>query len=54
MARAADLARVAKNTSGKKSDDEDDEDAVYKQRSKDDWKDDNPRGWGNSKLRPTA
>ena len=37
-------------------DDSDDEsDAkVDKQRAKDDWKDANPTGWGNSKLRPTA
>ena len=27
---------------------------VDKQRAMDDWKDENPRGWGNSKLRPTA
>ena len=37
-------------------DDSDDEsDAkVDKQRAMDDWKDANPTGWGNSKLRPTA
>jgi immunoglobulin-binding protein 1 len=41
---------------GRKGDDseEDDEydDKVYRQRAMDDWKDDNPRGWGNSKLKP--
>jgi len=33
---------------------EDDEynDKVYRQRAMDDWKDENPRGWGNSKLKP--
>ena len=34
---------------------EEDSDAkVDKQRAMDDWRDNNPRGWGNSKLRPTA
>ena len=32
----------------------DDERTVYKCRQWDDFKDDNPRGWGNSKLRPTS
>ena len=37
------------------SDSDDESDAkVAKQRAEDDWKDDNPAGWGNSKLRPTA
>ena len=27
---------------------------VDKQRAMDNWRDNNPRGWGNSKLRPTA
>ena len=36
-----------------RSDDEDDA-AVAKQRAWDDFTDDNPRGWGNSKLRPCA
>ena len=36
-----------------RSDDEDEE-ALAKQRAWDDWTDDNPRGWGNSKLRPCA
>lgn len=34
--------------------DEEDEDELAKQRAWDDWADDNPRGWGNSKLRPCA
>lgn len=36
-----------------RSDDED-EAALAKQRAWDDFSDDNPRGWGNSKLRPCA
>lgn len=36
-----------------RSDDED-EAALAKQRAWDDFADDNPRGWGNSKLRPCA
>jgi hypothetical protein len=36
-----------------RSDDEDEE-ALGKQRAWDDFADDNPRGWGNSKLRPCA
>lgn len=31
---------------------DDDDEAVYKARQWDDFKDDNPKGWGNSKLRP--
>lgn len=36
------------------SDDEYDDARVYEQRAKDDYNDANPRGWGNSKLRPCA
>lgn len=36
------------------STDEDDEDARRQERARDDWKDDHPFGYGNSKLRPTA
>lgn len=47
---------VEKALRGRKADDseEDDEfdDRIYKQRAMDDWKDENPRGWGNSKLKP--
>ncbi|KAL6771215.1 hypothetical protein ACKKBF_B34395 [Auxenochlorella protothecoides x Auxenochlorella symbiontica] len=43
----------ARAEAGRRSDDEDDDAAAkQKERSMDDWKDDNPRGWGNSKLRP--
>ena len=35
-------------------DDQDGDEELYKQRAWDDWKDDNPRGYGNSKLRPCA
>jgi len=28
--------------------------SVMQQRAWDDFKDDNPRGWGNSRLRPTG
>ena len=39
----------------KHEDSDDDSDAkIDKQRAMDDWKDDNPAGSGNSKLRPTA
>jgi len=34
--------------------DEATEEAVMKARAMDDWKDDHPSGYGNSKLRPTA
>ncbi|KAK9803022.1 hypothetical protein WJX72_003617 [[Myrmecia] bisecta] len=34
--------------------DSDSDEAVFKQRAMDDWKDEHPTGWGNSKLRPTA
>lgn len=36
------------------SDEENDDAWVMRQRAKDEWKDDHPTGWGNSKLRPTA
>lgn len=43
-------AHAARGRAGDDSDD--DEDKVERQRAMDDWKDDNPRGWGNSKLKP--
>lgn len=46
-------AAVASRLSANESD-EDGDAKVDKQRAMDDWKDDNPRGWGNSKLRPTS
>ena len=45
----ADAARAAA-----KAADKDGEQETLRQRAWDDWKDDNPRGAGNSKLRPTA
>ena len=46
-------AAATRNAAGEDSDE--DSDAIMdKQRAWDDWKDENPRGWGNSKLRPTA
>lgn len=37
---------------GEQEEDEDDDDAQDRARALDDWKDDNPRGAGNSKLTP--
>ena len=34
--------------------DEDADEVVFKARAKDDWNDEHPSGYGNSKLRPTA
>lgn len=34
--------------------DVEDEEILRQQRDWDDFKDDNPKGWGNSRLRPTA
>jgi hypothetical protein len=48
---AARGAAAAAAAAGARSDDEDDA-AVAKARAADEWRDDNPRGWGNSKLRP--
>ena len=45
----ADTARAAA-----KAADKDGEQETLRQRAWDDWKDDNPRGAGNSKLLPTA
>lgn len=39
-------------TRSTEEDDEDDDDAQDKARAWDDWKDDNPRGAGNTKLTP--
>ncbi|KAF8069647.1 TAP46 [Scenedesmus sp. PABB004] len=50
--REAEAARAAA-AAGRRSDDEDEEE-LARTRAMDDWKDDNPRGWGNSKLRPCA
>ena len=49
----AQKAAAAKAARGRAGDDsEDDDDNVYRQRAMDNWKDENPRGSGNSKLRP--
>lgn len=51
--RAAEADRaVAK--AAQHSDDLEDEHELARQRAWDDFKDENPRGWGNSKLRPCA
>ena len=49
----AEAAKRAKEAA-RRSDDEDDDEEVAKARAWDEFKDDNPRGWGNSKLRPCA
>ena len=49
--RAEEAGRLNQDVS--KNSDESDEEDVEKSRAWDDFKDDNPRGWGNSKLRPT-
>jgi hypothetical protein len=46
---AAEAARKAGQTA-----DEADDEEVARARAWDDFTDDNPRGWGNSKLRPCA
>jgi immunoglobulin-binding protein 1 len=50
---AAAKAAAAAADTGRNSEDADEE-RVAKQRAWDDFADDNPRGWGNSKLRPCA
>eukprot|EP00891_Asterochloris_glomerata_P008622 jgi/Astpho2/8622/fgenesh1_pg.00126_%23_34_t len=60
MEIAAMLEREAreKQAAGKRKevdpDDEETDEQMAKLRAEDDWKDDHPFGWGNSKLRPTA
>eukprot|EP00890_Picochlorum_soloecismus_P001622 jgi/Picsp_1/2460/NSC_05921-R1_tor signaling pathway regulator len=50
------MAREASNSKGNNAiiQTYDDDVEVLKQRAWDDFKDDNPRGWGNSRLRPTG
>lgn len=48
----ADAARAAARA--ELCSDDEDEQELARQRAQDDFKDDNPRGWGNSKLRPCA
>eukprot|EP00887_Chlorella_sp_A99_P004672 scaffold4.g4672.t1 len=45
-------AQAAAAAAAKDESEEAEEAALRKQRAWDDWLDDNPRGWGNSKLRP--
>ena len=47
-------AAAAASISNADESEEDSDAKVDKQRASDDWRDDNPKGWGNSKLRPTA
>jgi immunoglobulin-binding protein 1 len=49
QAAAADASRKAAMTA-----DEAEEEELARSRAWDDFADDNPRGWGNSKLRPCA
>jgi immunoglobulin-binding protein 1 len=55
-AEKAQKVAVARAERGRKADDSEEDDEfegkVYKQRAMDDWKDENPRGWGNSKMKP--
>jgi immunoglobulin-binding protein 1 len=52
MRRQQEEAEAAAKEKDKDSDEEQDDAALRKTRAWDDWKDDNPRGAGNSKLRP--
>ena len=55
MQQAQEREAVAAAVRDEHDDSDEDSDAkVDKQRAMDDWKDQNPAGWGNSKLRPTA
>lgn len=47
-------ARAEAKRAAAKSADKDGEKETLRQRAWDDWKDEHPRGAGNSKLRPTA
>lgn len=47
-------AAAAARQAAHEDSDEDSDAKVDKQRAWDDWKDEHPSGWGNSKLRPTA
>jgi immunoglobulin-binding protein 1 len=51
--KAEEISRSKKDVV-KKREESDDDDDVEKCRAWDDFKDDNPKGWGNSKLRPTG
>ena len=53
QAQACQQAAADARTSNALSDEEDEE-QVMRQRRMDDYLDEHPRGWGNSKLRPCA
>eukprot|EP00951_Prasinocladus_malaysianus_P016553 scaffold129075_cov46-Prasinocladus_malaysianus.AAC.2 len=50
--RQEEEAEASRKQAAKEEFDEEDEEELQRQRRWDDWKDDNPRGAGNSKLRP--
>ncbi|CAD7697788.1 unnamed protein product [Ostreobium quekettii] len=54
QAREAAASKRAGDESGGSGSEEEGGKGVYEQRAWDDWKDDHPRGYGNSKLRPCA
>lgn len=57
MAQAREAAEASSRAEARRAQagsDEDDDEAIFKARAMDDWKDDHPTGYGNSKLRPTA
>jgi hypothetical protein len=53
-ARQAQVAAAEASRKAAQTADEADEEEVARSRAWDDFTDDNPRGWGNSKLRPCA
>ena len=54
-ARQAQVSQLQQLQQGSdRASDSDDDEQVMRQRAKDDYLDDHPRGWGNSKLRPCA
>ena len=62
MAQAREAEQSSQEAEQRRQEAKEDEDreeeasdeAVIKARAMDDWKDEHPRGYGNSKLRPTA
>lgn len=54
MAREEGERKAAAKKAAEDAEDSDSDEKVFKARAWDDWKDDNPRGAGNSKLRPCA
>jgi len=53
-AKEAEGAAKRAQREAERNSDEEDEEELAKARVWDDFKDDNPAGWGNSKLRPCA